>query len=315
MISLDEFMNENRNYTGWGKMRYSIFAPRLLPQLLWCAINRKLMTYGDVARNVSFPINYQQGRAMGTAAGWLAGYMGDYCAANELPPLNALIVNEQTRIPSGGATPYFRRYGIRDYEQLDLEEKRDALENKLYPLIFQGGIWSALLEVNDIDLVRPKRFRDYDQDEDGELEGFQLPRVIRQGSVGESDAHKALKEYVINNCETIENLRLLGCKKDCAETEHLLPSLDRPDVLFRNDGFSVACEIKSWHSDEDDLLRGIFQCVKYTALLNAIHTLKGETTASECILIVQEDLPRELQRVANRLRVPHIRLSRKKVGN
>ena len=85
--------------------------------------------------------------------------------------------------------------------------------------------------------------------------------------------------------------------------------------MFSNDELSVACEIKSWLSDEADLLRGIFQCVKYTALLNALDTLEGRTPASECILIVQEELPRDLQRVANRLRVPHVQLSREEVGN
>ena len=315
MKSLNKFMDEHGNNPGWGDMTYRIYAPRLLPQLLWCAHNRKLMTYGDLARNIHFPPKYQQGSALSSAAGWLAGYLGDYCEANELPPLNALIVNEHTLIPSIGARFHFRRYGIRNYDKLELDEKRQALENKLYPLIFQGGIWSALEDVNDIDLVMPAHFRDYDYDEDGGLGDFQLPGAIREGNVGESDAHKALKEYVINNCETIENLRLLGCKKDRAETEHLLPSLDRPDVLFRNDGFSVACEIKSWRSDEADLLRGIFQCVKYTALLNAIDTLKERAPDSQCILIVQKELPQELQRVANRLRVPHIRLSQKTVGN
>ena len=198
---------------------------------------------------------------------------------------------------------------------MDSCEKRDALQNKLYPLIFQPAIWRHLLKVNEISPEKPEAYREYDQDANEGSEAILLPNSIQKGGNGESEAHNALKKYIIEHCEEIENLRLLGCETDKAEVEHLLPSMDRPDVFFRNNGFSVACEIKSWQSDDADLLRGIFQCVKYKALLDAVSTLEGHQDANECILIVQNDLPEELQTAANRLHVPHIRLSRRKVGN
>ncbi len=315
MIPLAEFMEQHHDHIGWGPMKCREYAPRLLPQLLWCAINRKLMTYGDLAQNVLFPDKYCQGNAMGSTTGCLASYMGDYCTVNGLPPLNVLIVNAQTHLPSCGATPHLGRYGIDAYDKMNADEQREALQNNLYPLIFQPAIWSALLEVNGMEPEKPGRFLDYDQDVEGVIGDTPLPTPTCKGGCGEGDAHNALKMYVKEFCGEIENLRLLGCEKDRAETEHLLPSLDRPDVLFQNDGFSVACEIKSWESDEADILRGIFQCVKYKAILNAIDSLEGRQGTSECILIVQKKLSAELQNVANRLHVPHILLSRERVGN
>jgi hypothetical protein len=35
-----------------------------------------------------------------------AGRLGDYCIDRDLPPLNALLINSNTCIPSGGFAPY-----------------------------------------------------------------------------------------------------------------------------------------------------------------------------------------------------------------
>lgn len=52
-------------------------------------------------------------------------------------------------------------------------------------------------------------------------------------------------------------------------TEKRLPSGDSLDVYFQNDEERVAVEVKPATSDRADLTRGIFQCVKYTAVLRA----------------------------------------------
>lgn len=318
MISLDEFMCQKPLV--WGKMTGCDYAPDLLSYLLWCAINSSLMTYGALAKNVHIPRSYRHGSAMSIATGSLAGYIGDYCVDNELPPLNALVVNKRNFLPSIGVTPYLRRYGIINYDEMGIDEKQRALSDTLYPLIFQPGIWINLLEVYGIKPKEPKYKIPYKINNQffrcEEIAKIIPPDLPYHGGMGEGEAHRALKMYVVENCETIENLRLLGCSTDNADMEHLLPSMDRPDILFQNGNLNVACEIKSWRSDEADLYRGIFQCVKYKALLNAMDVVfEARTTVSECILVIQRKLPENLQQMANCLRIPLVRLSRKMVRN
>ena len=51
--------------------------------------------------------------------------------------------------------------------------------------------------------------------------------------------------------------------------EFSLASADRPDVLFQCTSDVIAVEVKSHISNEADLQRGIYQCVKYRALVRA----------------------------------------------
>lgn len=315
MRSLIEFMARRPKNEGWGRMKYRRFAPKLLPYLVWCAINKKLMTYGDLARNVELPTEYRQGSALQKSSSRLAGFIGEYCDEIKLPTLNALVVNKQSLLPSDGIEFFLTRYDINNYENLDAKEKRRELSNKLYPLIFQPGIWMELLKINKIEPLEPKFSTPYNAEKKRKTVKIKLPVSFAQNNSGESEEHKALKKYVADNCEKIESLRLLGCKKEKAEMEYMLPSADRPDIFFSAGDFSVACEIKSWRSDDNDLLRGLFQCVKYRALLNAQDTLEGRLEASECLLVVQKVLPEHLQRIANIFYIPVINLSRGKVGN
>ncbi len=41
------------------------------------------------------------------------------------------------------------------------------------------------------------------------------------------------------------------------------------DVFFEPPGEWVCAEVKGVHSDKDDIIRGVFQCVKYRAVLEA----------------------------------------------
>ncbi len=81
---------------------------------------------------------------------------------------------------------------------------------------------------------------------------------------GESPEHKALKEYVSNNP------KVLGLPGEMiGNTEYPLASADRVDILFTSPESKVIVEVKSIKSPERDILRGMFQCIKYAAVLSA----------------------------------------------
>ncbi|WP_140416909.1 MULTISPECIES: hypothetical protein [unclassified Pigmentiphaga] len=86
------------------------------------------------------------------------------------------------------------------------------------------------------------------------------------GSGGESAAHKALKAYVKAHPSEF------GANASWeAFEEYPLRSADTIDVFFKSDQAWVGVEVKSAVSDgvENDYQRGLFQVVKYKALLEA----------------------------------------------
>lgn len=74
--------------------------------LVSCAVQKKLVTYGEVAKYLGFK-----------GAGVLAhplGHIMNYCLAHELPPLTALVINQETGAPGAGLT------ALQSYGSLDL---------------------------------------------------------------------------------------------------------------------------------------------------------------------------------------------------
>ena len=113
------------------------------------------------------------------------------------------------------------------------------------------------------------------------------------GTGGEGDEHKKLKEYVYNHPE------ILGIK-DVKERdlEHILLSGDRLDVyLVLNDGSKIAVEIKPSTSPDSDVLRGLFQCVKYKTILDAEDKIHGEKANKSTILVIGGELSPENRKV------------------
>ena len=123
------------------------------------------------------------------------------------------------------------------------------------------------------------------------------------GKGGESAEHKAFKKYISLNPQ------VLGIKEKpfCTETEHTFPTLDAVDVLFKVDKRWIGAEAKAIHSDTEDIHRGLYQCVKYKALLKAeqmeqmVLEIKTDITDIEVVLAVEGDFPKGLIAIKNTL--------------
>jgi len=122
-----------------------------------------------------------------------------------------------------------------------------------------------------------------------------LKNAGRSGGSGESEFHKSLKEYVALHPECIG----LSNGLSPGQTEFLLPSGDTVDVLFQSMQRRIGVEIKSRISDEADILRGLFQCVKYLAILRACRSFEGASYEVAVILAIEGSLPKSLVSVRN----------------
>jgi hypothetical protein len=119
------------------------------------------------------------------------------------------------------------------------------------------------------------------------------------GGGGEGPDHKKLKEYIYNHPEVIG---IKDIKK--RDMEHILLSGDRLDVYFElADGSKVAVEIKPSTSPDADVMRGLYQCVKYKTILDAEDKVHGNKANNSAILVIGGELSPENRKVRNTLGV------------
>ena len=76
--------------------------------------------------------------------------------------------------------------------------------------------------------------------------------------------------------------------------EFALPSGDRVDVLFWAGDVWHAVEVKSAVSDAADVARGIFQCVKYRAVIRAFQAMESLPQSVRTSLVLEGPFPAEL---------------------
>jgi hypothetical protein len=85
--------------------------------------------------------------------------------------------------------------------------------------------------------------------------------------------------------------------------EKRLQSNDEIDVWFMVPREQLAVEVKSVRSNEVDLSRGIFQCIKYKAVLEAEAICAGSTPKINALLVSEQVLPPEYAKQAELLGV------------
>ena len=126
-----------------------------------------------------------------------------------------------------------------------------------------------------------------------------LPPVERValGGQGESELHREFKVFVAGHPELVKVTTLTTP----AAIEHCFPSSDIVDVLFTSRTTMVAVEVKSRLSAESDILRGLFQCVKYRALLDAVVAVEQQEVATRAVLALQGEFPESLRIIATTL--------------
>ncbi len=126
-----------------------------------------------------------------------------------------------------------------------------------------------------------------------------VKRASGLGAGGESEQHRALKDFVAHNPTVIG----LKASTPVGITEYPLPSGDSLDVSFKDIKTWVAAEVKSAISNEADIVRGLFQCVKYRAVMEAVLVSQSLPQNARAILVLESKLPQSLISLRNLLGV------------
>ena len=264
-MSRNYFAIENR--TNLTKERSRAILPILVRQ----AMARQKIKYKDLGEELGL-----HHRALRYPLGCIGDILSEMSERwpEEIPQIQGLVVNQKTGLP--GDNVHFLRH------RPDPREK-EAIVEAVLGKVFRYPKWLDVLEELGLSPAAPLNSQ------------FEPPANGR--STRESEAHKRLKEYVAQHPESV------GLNKSLApgETERKLQSGDIPDVLFRDQNRRIAVEVKSHISGQDDLRRGLFQCVKYRALLRACRSLDGETYEADALLAIEGSLPKELIPVRNTL--------------
>lgn len=219
----------------------------MLPIMIhWAKSGQNKHTYGDLTHAIG-KTNFS---GIGHALYAVQKVLNELATQKRrnIPTLNSLCKNAKTMLPSDGF-----EFVSPKYNNLDNNGKQVFVEG-LDSNAMKYPHWDWVLK--ELNLEEPTSFTKE------ELENIKNPQYAYGG---EGEEHKALKEYICQNptCLGYENVAM-------AETEHILPSGDRLDVYFElPEGTHIAIEVKPSTSPEQDISRGIFQCIKYQAVMEA----------------------------------------------
>jgi hypothetical protein len=203
--------------------------------------------------------------------------------------LSAIVVNHQTGLPGESFLPG-------GTENLTEEECKTRFE-ELRDEVFQYQGWDELLREQGLEPITPTP-------DSLDNEALALAEyTFRHGSRPESSEHMGLKQYIARHPE------LLGLPKGLTGTEEYeFPSGDRCDVVF--DVHSAASAVVEVKADiaRGELVKGVYQAVKYRALLEAQRGRGGPHQVKA--FLVALSVPDEISGFARRLSVIAHRVDR-----
>jgi len=272
-----------------------------LPIVLHTAISGDRITYGK--------LNEAVGRRGGAAAmaityRFVAGKIGDICEAlaedleEPVPPLNAIIVNERTKLPSHGVDMYLLRYLGKPAKLIAkmADEDRKAYASQAIEAVHSFEAWAKIGSLLGYPSILGKPLN--------RGKPIPLPDHSAFSTGPESDAHKALKHWVADHPEQFMAFGAFG-KGEC---ERNLSSGDRLDVHFDNGSKSLAVEVKTATASDSEVQRGVYQCVKYRAVLRAMQLAASKPPNGNAVLALDQEPSAVVAQLAERLSVRVIKI-------
>lgn len=215
-----------------------------------------------------------------------------------IPLLNTLLVQQQDRLPGDGIRGYFHKHsGNTKFLKGDVRRCHPKLWKRQSAAaaaeVYAFDEWSSVFE-KAFDKTLPPlsdSFTTHTAVAGTEKDGKQF------GGGGEGKAHKTLRLWVRDNPDKVmPNLKVLR-----TETEVLLPSGDRVDVVYYATNITIAIEVKSALSNAFDYRRGVFQGVKYRAVMKAMQL--GRALPVRSILLTECDLDGVISDLARSLEI------------
>jgi hypothetical protein len=274
-----------------GDKLYHERARSALPLLVRQASQSATLYYSDLAAELGMPnernLNY------------VLGYVGDAVESlskdwkENIPPIQCLVINKRDRMPGEGIGWFITKK--EDFRKLPRKEQRRLVKLELEK-VFAYRRWPSVLKA--FGLAPTKADYSADAAKAKTSGATRESRAASFGGGGESPEHQKLKLFVAAHPEIVGlPAKLTG------DTEHPLLSGDVLDVFFQHGQDSIAVEVKSALSSETDIVRGMFQCVKYRAVLEAQQAADGLSQSARAILALEAKLPSKFQALKNVLGV------------
>ena len=236
---------------------------QIIPILVnWAKRKETYHTYGDLIKLLGYEKGkYSRiGRPLGCIKRVFQRLEKD-ANLKDIPILNALVANVKYRLPSGGFS-----YIYSDYDKLDRKLQKIIVENINNEAI-KYDKWDYVLALLGLKPV-------FNQTDEQQI------RSSTFGAIGgEGEEHKQMKTFIATHPKAIKLHT-----KEKGTCEHVLLSGDRLDVFFPL--ANTVVEVKPKSASDADILRGIFQCVKYKAILKAEAEVKGEDAELTVILVL-----------------------------
>lgn len=257
-------------------------ARKVLPLLVRQAWAGQPLSYKDVADEIG-----THHRPMRFALGIIGRCLEDLSEEwdEEIPPLQAIVVNRQLGVPGRGLEEFLDV----EYEGVE-QERKEEIARTVWSRVQRYGRWEDVLQHFGLPLPN-ERLPDLPSGRD-----LVRRQSSQDGGSAEGEDHRKLKLYIAGTPEAVG----LDVEYGTGETEYYFRSGDAVDVLFKGERW-VGVEVKGRQSDVYDVMRGMFQCVKYRALLDANVKVEGSTVETDVMLALETRLPTQLLWLRNLL--------------
>lgn len=262
-----------------GKL-YQERARKALPLLVRQAEAGQKMFYSSLAEELGMSNPRNLNYVLGSIGQTLQNLSRSW---NErIPPIQCLVVNKSTGLPGNGIGWFLDV----DFDNLSPQEQIRLVDIQLL-YVFNYERWSDVLAKLNLGRL----MADYSKDNSA--------AANEKMGGGESEQHRKFKKFVAANPSVID----LPPGTPPGDLEVPLPSGDSLDVAFHASSEWVAAEVKSSISTEKDLIRGLYQCIKYQAVMQAVEATEARKRSARAILVIEGEFPKRLVPLRNILGV------------
>jgi hypothetical protein len=254
--------------------------------LVACAQKEKLPTYQEVTNEIRAGSAQNANRGFGSIIRILNTLTLEAKFSGLLIPDITTIVRNTGKQTSGSGI--FKRVEL---ENKKPKEKQEWLQSERIR-VFDFKKWDLVLLFLGLkrmrNLVPPK----------SSLEEFdRASRKLR----GKSPEHQCLQDWIENHPAAAGLLIEETIRS--SHQEYLFWSLDRLDIIFKTDKEWIGVEVKPSSASDQELQKGMYQVMKYRALIDAALLAEGAVQSSCCVLVIGGSLPSSLRPLADRFRI------------
>lgn len=216
-----------------------------------------------------------------------------------IPPINTIVVADATGLPGVGADE-IAHYFFKDKGRGMAQERESYLRAAMDAVYAYGNQWDKVGAALGAPILSPV----------GGAPGpggvLPLPKLPRKYG-GESVEHKAIKDWICANPEVLSDFG----KFKFGEIEYPLSSGDSLDAHFDNGKRRLAVEVKASHAPDAELERGVYQCIKYRAVVRAEQIATLAVPNGDAVLVSTRKPTSKILSLLDRLHVEFVQLPMK----